>query len=53
MNVGDPNFKFGGKATKPKFISNYVNLTPSEPATNHKFREVAKQRWVGGDMRLC
>lgn len=45
--------KVGGKSTKPVMIANYVTLTFSEPPSNHKFREVKKDKWVGGTMKLC
>lgn len=51
-NVGGV-FKFGGNATKPTFISNYVNRDPSEPPVNHRFRVVDKKKWVAGPLRLC
>lgn len=40
--------KFVGKATlhKPRYISNYVNTTPSEPVCNYKFRKDSKEKWV-------
>jgi hypothetical protein len=38
--------KFAGKATKPVFIKNYINLIPSEPPINYQFRSVDKKRWV-------
>lgn len=40
--------RFIGKASssKPKYIPNYVHLTPSEPPANHKFREIIKDKWV-------
>lgn len=52
-NLGPTAFRFGGKATKPSYIPNYVNLDPSEPPSNHKFREVDKKKWIGGDLKLC
>ena len=38
----------GKKAAKQWFIPNYVVQSYSEPATNHKFRESTKNKWVGG-----
>jgi hypothetical protein len=40
--------KYVGKATisKPTFIENYVNKTPSEPPVNYQFREVRKEKWI-------
>lgn len=36
------NYKMG----RPKFIGNYVNMTPSEPPLNHKFRDVNRNKWM-------
>ena len=41
VSVG--NYKMGGGKN---FISNYVSATPSEPPSNHNFREVNKSKWV-------
>jgi hypothetical protein len=40
--------RFVSKATssKARYIPNYVNLTPSQPPGNYKFREVVKNKWV-------
>ena len=29
-----------------RYISNYVNMTPSEPPVNHKYRDVNKKKWI-------
>lgn len=29
-----------------RYISNYVNMTPSEPPVNHKYREINKKKWI-------
>jgi len=47
------NFRFGDKATKPVYIPNYVTLTLSKPAIKHNFREINKEKWLAGDMKLC
>jgi len=51
--IGPRHLKFAGKATKPFFIKNYVNLDYSEPVGNHKFRKTDKSKWVAGDYKLC
>lgn len=40
--------KFVGKATlnKPRYIPNFVNLTPSDSAINYKFRMDRKEKWI-------
>ncbi len=40
--------KFVGKATvsRPRYISNYVNLTPSESPLNYNFRRIYKEKWI-------
>ena len=50
--LGVNHFRFGGKATKPNYIPNFVGLDVTEPPVNHKFRAVAKEKWVGGHMRV-
>jgi len=42
-----------GTKVKPTMIKNYVTLTYSEPAANHKFRDESKDKWLSGNMRLC
>ena len=51
-NVSPNLFKFSGKATKQWVIPNYVVKTYSEPASNHKFREKSKERWVGSEFQV-
>ena len=36
----------GHYSVQPHFISNYVQLTPSESPLNHKFRDVEKKKWI-------
>lgn len=36
----------GHYSVHPQFISNYVQLTPSESPLNHKFRDVEKKKWI-------
>lgn len=41
--------KYVGKASLSKsggYISNYVNITPSEPPLNYQFRIIRKEKWV-------
>lgn len=36
----------GKYSMRPRYISNYVNMTPSEPPVNHKYRDVNKKKWI-------
>jgi phosphoenolpyruvate carboxylase len=43
--------KFQKSATEMVPLPNYVRLTKSKPATDHKFREVRKKAWVAGEFK--
>jgi hypothetical protein len=47
MNVGRSRLVFKGGLQENE-IATYVQREPSRPASSHKFREVKKDRWVGG-----
>jgi len=51
-NLG-PAYMTAGTKVRPKMIKNYVTLTYSEPTANHKFREVSRDKWLNGNMKLC
>jgi hypothetical protein len=36
----------GKLSSKPGFIPNYVNITPSEPPVNFNFRDIKKNKWM-------
>jgi hypothetical protein len=52
-NVGPTRFKYATKGEKAQYISNYVVSDFSKPASNHRFREISKDKWVAGDLKLC
>jgi len=37
--------------TRPHFISNYVQATPSQVPLLHSYREIEKNKWLAGDFR--
>ena len=50
--MGDKFLRFGGKGTKPNFIPNYVNTPISDPVLTYEYRDIKKEKWLAGNMRL-
>lgn len=44
--------RFGGKATKPNYVENYVNQPISDPVLLHNFRDPQKEKWLFGKMKF-